>query len=141
MKPIQPWLRQLQKSLSEVSSNVNTTKLKSQVKSQLNSASEQMNKSLQYHYKQLPHYKSQAQTQLSKLSSQGKQLNTEFQKKFHDFSSTNPTLKRYHSKYLDQMSNLSKHAPKFNVKNSLQSTVDSTKQIASTVQSTAKQLC
>merc|ERR1719249_18175 len=139
MKPTQQWLKQMQKEASKLSKNVNTEN----IKSHLNSASKQMNDALHHHYQQLPKYKAQCQSQLSKLSNHGKHLQSEFQQKFHDFSSSNPTFKRYHSKYRDQMHNLTKHVPKLKVnemKKSIESTVDSTKQIASSVQSTAKQV-
>merc|ERR1719362_732081 len=49
-------------------------------------------------------------------------------------------MKRYHSKYVDQMQYLQKRVPKFNVKQTIKATVDSTKQIASSAQSTAKRV-
>eukprot|EP01084_Bolivina_argentea_P125618 222544_1 len=154
MKNTPQWLNKLRRSLNELSKNANTKQLQNQLdstskqmKQTLNLTSKKIQKSMNNHYENLPQYKSQMHTQLLKAAHKSKQLNTQFQQKFHEFSQSNPTVKRYHSKYQTQIHNISKNIPNFNVKKSIDSTkksIDSTinqsKKIASNVQSTAKQV-
>ena len=133
-------LNELTKNAKNMTNNIDTKNIKSTVNKTFNSTSQQLRKSMNQQYQNLPQYKSQIKSGFDKAAKQTSELNTQFQQKFREVSSSNPTLNKYTSKAQNTYNNVSEKIPNINVQESINSTLKSSKKLASNVQSTAKQL-
>jgi len=132
-------MNKLRQGIDRASHNMKTMDT-DKMKSTLDTTSKQLRSAMHSQYQNLPQYKQQLRSQYAKVSKQAQTVNTQVQQKFHEFSQSNPTIKHYHGKYQSSVQNLSQHIPSVNVKQSLDSTLKTSKKIAENARTAAKKI-